>query len=72
MGAAGTRTRGKSIAFPLIRAYAEIPLRGMIHRDICFGLITGFAVLAPADAAKWSGIDNKVAMLLLLEWAKMD
>ncbi|MDE6247035.1 MAG: hypothetical protein K2M41_04235 [Muribaculaceae bacterium] len=23
----------------------------MFHRDICFGLITGFAGLAPADAA---------------------
>ena len=33
---AGTRTRGKTIAFPLIRAYAEIPLRGMLHHNICF------------------------------------
>ena len=26
---AGTRTRGKALAFPLIRPYAEIPLRGI-------------------------------------------
>ena len=36
-GRARTRTREKANAFPLIRAYAEIPLRGMLHHNICFG-----------------------------------